>query len=147
MAIGEELFTKWGWGTASVVGLGAALLAPAVLPTVGALLRPVVRGAVGGTRILVVGSWDMLERIGGQLNAVYEEAREEYGQHRGGVVTPAASALLLAKNRSGNPEAQVLTPETASSNPEAQILTAETGTVNPNAQVLTPAGKPPSSEE
>jgi|SRR5262245_37401470 len=46
MALFEDVFV--GWGSGALVGVGAVVAAPIVLPRVGALLRPVAKGLIKG---------------------------------------------------------------------------------------------------
>ena len=44
MAFLDDVFN--GWGTTTLVGLGVVVAAPLLLPTVGALVRPVAKGLI-----------------------------------------------------------------------------------------------------
>jgi len=46
MALWEDMVL--GWGSGALVGVGAMVAAPIVLPRVGALLRPVAKGLIKG---------------------------------------------------------------------------------------------------
>jgi len=46
MAALEDLFE--GWGTTAVVGLGAVVAVPVLLPVLGAVVRPVAKGFIKG---------------------------------------------------------------------------------------------------
>jgi hypothetical protein len=46
MALVEDMVL--GWGSGALLGVGAVVVAPAVLPKVGALLRPVAKGFIKG---------------------------------------------------------------------------------------------------
>jgi len=46
MALLEDMVL--GWGSGALVGVGAVVMAPVVLPRIGALLRPVAKGLIKG---------------------------------------------------------------------------------------------------
>jgi hypothetical protein len=80
MALWEDLFTDWGWGTTGVVGLGAVLVAPTLLPVVGGLVRPVVKGVIRGALALSATLQETVTEAGEQLSDLYAEAKHEYAQ-------------------------------------------------------------------
>jgi hypothetical protein len=67
MAVLEDLFE--GWGTTALVGLGVVVAAPVLLPTVGAVLRPVVK-------TVMKGSFWVLDSVQGIVAEGSEELRE-----------------------------------------------------------------------
>ena len=46
MALLDDVFS--GWGTTVAIGVGVALAAPALLPAVGEVIRPVAKGLIKG---------------------------------------------------------------------------------------------------
>ncbi|HXG18518.1 MAG TPA: DUF5132 domain-containing protein [Methylomirabilota bacterium] len=105
MALLEDLFSDWGWGTTGMVGLGAVLLAPTVLPAVGAVLRPVAKGLVRGTLALTEGARELFAEAREQLSDIYAEAKHEYAQGRG----PFSSAPSATSTTVGA-ESLIVTP-------------------------------------
>jgi hypothetical protein len=94
MALLEDLFTDWGWGTTGLVGLGTVLLAPTLLPVVGAVVRPVVKGLIYGTLAVAAGARELLAETGEQIGDLYAEARHEYTQGSATPATPRRSRLV-----------------------------------------------------
>jgi hypothetical protein len=76
MAVLEDLFE--GWGTTTLVGLGVVVTAPVLLPTVGAVLRPVVKALIK-TGFLVMDSVQGIVAEGSEaLGELTAEARAEH---------------------------------------------------------------------
>jgi hypothetical protein len=105
MALLEDLFSDWGWGTTGVVGLGAVLLAPTVLPAVGAVIRPVAKGLVWGTLALTEGARELFAEASEQLGDIYAEAKHAYEQGR----RPRNSAAS-ATGATAGAESPIVTP-------------------------------------
>jgi len=111
MTIWEDLFTEGAGGTAGLIGLGAVIAAPVILPTVGAVVRPLIKGLIWGVFLLTDSARGLLAGVGKQLSDTYEEARREYGQGQKNNATMNASPILPPTSATANPEARILTPE------------------------------------
>jgi hypothetical protein len=75
MALLEDVF-KGTWGVA-LVGVGVALVAPTVLPAVGAALRPLAKTAIKGGVILYDTVKETIAEAGEQVNDMVAEVRAE----------------------------------------------------------------------
>ena len=111
MAIWEDLLTEEGGGTASLIGLGAVIAAPVIFPTVGAVVRPLIKGLIWGVFVLTDSARGLLTGVGRQLSDTYEEARREYEHGHEQDATANASPILTPASATANPEARILTPE------------------------------------
>ena len=67
-----------GYGPTLAVGIGVALLAPVILPAVGAVARPLVKGLVKGGLTVVDTVKELTASSGEQLSDLYAEARSEH---------------------------------------------------------------------
>ena len=76
MALFDELLA--GWGPTVLIGAGVALAAPILLPTVGAVVRPVAKGFIKGCLYLVDTVKEVVAEGGEQLSDLVAEARAEY---------------------------------------------------------------------
>jgi len=67
-----------GWGGGLLVGIGAALVAPVILPAAGAVIRPLAKGLIWG----YLTATDKLKEVAAetreQVNDLVAEARSEY---------------------------------------------------------------------
>jgi hypothetical protein len=75
MSILEDVF-KGSWG-AALVGVGVALVAPTVLPAVGAALRPLAKSAIKGGVMLYDSVKETVAEAGEQVNDMVAEVRSE----------------------------------------------------------------------
>ncbi len=75
MALFEDVL-KVG-GPAVLVGVGAVLAAPLVLPAVGSVARPIAKGAVKGYLALADGAKEFLAEAGEQWSDLVAEVRAE----------------------------------------------------------------------
>ena len=68
-----------GWGGGLLIGVGAALAAPVILPAAGAVVRPVAKGLIWG--VLVAGDKvkELFAETREQMNDLVAEVRAEYG--------------------------------------------------------------------
>jgi hypothetical protein len=67
---------KGSWG-AALVGVGVALVAPTVLPAVGAALRPLAKSAIKGGVMLYHSVKETIAEAGEQVNDMVAEVRAE----------------------------------------------------------------------
>jgi hypothetical protein len=81
MALLDDVFSGWG---GIVVGLGAAVVAPAVLPALGTVVRPVAKGLVRGTLFVSDQAMALVSQVGAlaadtrdQVSDLVEEAVAE----------------------------------------------------------------------
>ena len=97
MALFEDVL-KGGTGTGLLVGLGAVLLAPTVLPTVGRVLRPVAKTVIKTGMVLYN---ETLSGVGEVTGDIVAEARAELEEERadtdGGGRTRAGSRRAKAE--------------------------------------------------
>lgn len=75
MAIFEDML-KGSWG-AALVGVGVALVAPTVLPAVGAALRPVAKSAIKGGMLLYDSAKEAIAEASEQVNDMVAEVQAE----------------------------------------------------------------------
>jgi hypothetical protein len=78
MAVLEDLFE--GWGTTALVGLGVMVAAPVLLPTVGAVLRPVLKTVIKSSFWVMDSVQGIVAEGSEELSKLTTEARAE---HRG----------------------------------------------------------------
>ena len=75
MALFEDVL-KGSWG-AALVGVGVALVAPTVLPAVGAALRPLAKSAIKGGVMLYDTVKESIAEAGEQVTDMVAEVRAE----------------------------------------------------------------------
>ena len=75
MALFEDVL-KGSWG-AALVGVGVALVAPTVLPAVGAAIRPLAKSAIKGGVLLYDTLKESIAEAGEQVNDMVAEVRAE----------------------------------------------------------------------
>jgi hypothetical protein len=90
MAVFEDLFQ--GWVGTGLAGLGLVLVAPIVLPVVGAAVRPVLKGLISGALAVAATAREVVAEAGEQVSDLYAESRAEYTHGRSAV--PASSPLV-----------------------------------------------------
>jgi hypothetical protein len=64
-------------GTTLLIGVGAALVAPVLLPVVGAVLRPVAKGLIKGGLYLVDAAQEIVAEGSEQLSDLVAEVQAE----------------------------------------------------------------------
>jgi len=75
MALLDDAFNSLGG--AVLIGIGAALVAPVVLPAAGAILRPVVKGVIKGGFYLVDTLQEVIAEGNEQLSDLVAEVQAE----------------------------------------------------------------------
>lgn len=75
MAILEDVL-KGSWG-AALVGVGVALVAPTVLPAIGAAIRPLAKSVIKGGVLLYDTVKESIAEAGEQVNDMVAEVRAE----------------------------------------------------------------------
>lgn len=75
MALLED--TLGSLGTAVLIGVGAALVAPVLFPAAGAVLRPVAKGLIKGGLYLVDATQEILAEGSEQLSDLVAEVKAE----------------------------------------------------------------------
>ena len=78
MAFLDDMFN--GWGTTTLVGLGVVVAAPLLLPTVGAVVRPVAKTLIKSGLYLVDSVQEIVAEGSEQLSDLVAEARAEHRQ-------------------------------------------------------------------
>ena len=68
-----------GWGTGMLIGVGAALAAPVILPAAGAVVRPVAKGLIWGVLLAGEKVKELFAVTREQMNDLVAEVRAEYG--------------------------------------------------------------------
>jgi hypothetical protein len=96
MALLEGALKGWGGGLA--IGVGAALVAPVVLPAAGAVVRPIAKGLIWGALLATDKMKELVAETREQMNDLVAEVRAEYGD---GVSVPP-SVSEVRKGRSLN---------------------------------------------
>jgi hypothetical protein len=76
MALLDEVFS--GWGPTVLVGVGIALVAPVLIPAVGAVVRPVAKELIKGGLLVLDSARELLAEGQEQLSDLAAEARSEY---------------------------------------------------------------------
>jgi len=76
MAFLDDVFN--GWGTTTLVGLGVVVAAPLLLPTVGALVRPVAKGLIKSGLFIMDSVQEVVAEGSEQLSDLVTEARAEH---------------------------------------------------------------------
>ena len=77
MALIEEAIGGWGGGL--LIGLGAAVVAPTVLPAAGGALRPIAKMLVKGALVLTDGVRTIAAEASEQASDLVAEVRAESG--------------------------------------------------------------------
>ena len=68
-----------GWGGGLLIGVGAALAAPVILPAAGAVVRPVAKGLIWGALLAGDKLKELFAETREQMNDLVAEVRSEYG--------------------------------------------------------------------
>jgi hypothetical protein len=68
-----------GWGSGLLIGVGAALAAPVILPVAGAVVRPVAKGLIWGVLLAGDKVKELFAETREQMNDLVAEVRSEYG--------------------------------------------------------------------
>ncbi len=76
MAALDDLFS--GWGTTVLIGLGVALAAPTLLPTVGAIIRPVAKGLIKGGLYIADSLQELVAEGSEQISDLVAEVKAEH---------------------------------------------------------------------
>jgi hypothetical protein len=87
MALLDDLFS--GWGATVLIGVGVALAAPALIPAVGAVIRPVAKGLIKGGLYIADSLQEIVAEGGEQLSDLIAEVQAER------TATAAASAATV----------------------------------------------------
>ena len=85
MALLDDVFS--GWGTTVVIGVGVALAAPALLPAVGEVIRPVAKGLIKGGLYIA----DSLQEIVAEGSEQFSDLIAEVKAERSAAATAAAA--------------------------------------------------------
>jgi hypothetical protein len=67
-----------GWGTTVLLGVGVALAAPALLPTVGTVIRPLAKGLIKGGFFIADSLKGLTTASSEQISDLVAEAQAEY---------------------------------------------------------------------
>ncbi len=87
-----------GWGGGLLIGVGAALVAPVLLPAAGAVVRPVAKGLIWGALLAGDKVKELFAETREQMNDLVAEVRSEYTD---GAASPSTvSATEARKGRS-----------------------------------------------
>jgi hypothetical protein len=92
MALLEDMFSG-NAATGIVIGLGAVLLGPTVLPAVGRALRPAAKAVIKGGMVLYR---ETFAEMGEFASDIVAEARAELEAGEGGPIATAAGAMTGA---------------------------------------------------
>jgi len=76
MAFLDDVFS--GWGTTMLMGIGAAIAAPILLPAVGIMVRPVAKLAIRGGLFVVDAVQELITEGTEQVSDLVVEARAEH---------------------------------------------------------------------
>ena len=75
-----KIFKSMNWGTGLLIGLGAALLAPVVLPALGGMLRTLAKSAIKGGLILSERGKTLVAEAKESMGDLAAEAKAEISQ-------------------------------------------------------------------
>ncbi len=78
MALLEDILVLSGWGGPVLLGLGAVMAIPVLLPVVGAVVRPVAKLAIQGGLLLTDTLQTLVAEGGEQVEDLIAEAKAEY---------------------------------------------------------------------
>jgi hypothetical protein len=90
MALLDDVFSGWG---GILVGVGAAIVGPSVLPALGTAVRPIAKGVVRGTLFVS----DQVMALAGQVAELATDARDQVSEL---VEEATTEAKAPAKTRS-----------------------------------------------
>src|SRR5262245_51091893 len=123
MALVEDLWSDWGWGTTGLVGLGALVVAPGLVSTLGRVVRPAAKGVIWGALALTEGLREVVAEAGERVSGRHSEARHEYEQNRSATAASVATAA-----------SRIITPEASPAAPASPLLTPEGKPVTDRAE-------------
>jgi len=86
MAVIEAAFKGWGGGV--LLGVGAALAAPVILPVAGAVLRPIAKTTIWGFLVVADKLKEVTAETREQMNDLVAEVRAEYTDGSPGTSSP-----------------------------------------------------------
>ncbi len=92
MALLDDVFS--GWGTTALIGIGVALAAPALLPAVGTVIRPVAKGLIKGGLYIV----DSLQEIVAEGSEQFSDLIAEVKAERSAAAATVATATTTETN-------------------------------------------------
>jgi hypothetical protein len=75
MALFDDAFS--GWGTTVLIGVGVAIAAPVLFPTVGAVIRPVTKGLIKGGLYIADSLKEIVAEGSEQLSDLVAEVKAE----------------------------------------------------------------------
>lgn len=108
MAFFEDIFE--GWSTGGLVGVGAVIAAPTLIPLAGALLRPIARGLGEGFLVITdtvrgaVGvAGEGMRQVADGLEAVGAEEEGEGTERRAARTRDRARAKMKSQLRASKP--------------------------------------------
>jgi hypothetical protein len=78
MALLGEVFK--GWGPGILIGVGAAVAAPAILPAAGAVVRPLAKALIVGCISAANAATEIFSEAKEQVSDLVAEARAEHQQ-------------------------------------------------------------------
>jgi hypothetical protein len=76
MALGFGDIFK-GWGPGILIGVGAAVAAPVVLPAAGAVVRPLAKGLISGCMLLASAVTEVVAEAKEQMSDLVAEVKAE----------------------------------------------------------------------
>jgi hypothetical protein len=86
-------------GPVALVGVGVALVAPTLLPAIGAGLRPLAKALVKGGVMVYDSMKETVAEAGEQLNDLVAEARSEMSESEGSEETDGGGTSRRRKSR------------------------------------------------
>lgn len=90
MALLGEVFK--GWGPGILIGVGAAVAAPAILPAAGAVVRPLAKALIVGCIAAANAATEIFAEAKEQVSDLVAEARAEQEGAKGETGSSRASA-------------------------------------------------------
>jgi len=86
MALLEDVLVLNGWGGPVLLGVGAVVAIPVLLPVVGAVVRPVAKLAIQGGLLVADTFQELVAEGGEQVGELVAEAKAEYTTGGNGAV-------------------------------------------------------------
>jgi hypothetical protein len=102
MALFEDI-TKGGFSTL-LIGVGAAIVAPTLLPAIGSSLRPLAKAVVKGGVMVYDSLKESVAEAGEQFNDLVAEARSELAETGTGDTTVGTGRMGVRKERADHKE-------------------------------------------
>ena len=85
-----------GWGGGLLIGIGAAIAAPVILPATAAVVRPLAKGLIWGVLAATDKLKETVAETREQVNDLVAEVRSEYADGTNSTSRPATKSRSLS---------------------------------------------------